>query len=101
MMSLLLLQLRLTTLLLVADAPSAPLAMLLAQPSELSAMELDTEPSLVEPSLVVPSPPQPLPPQPSLVDTDMLLAMDTQLPPSVPDSQPPLMLQDRSTLLLS
>merc|ERR1719447_2069341 len=31
----------------------------------------------------------------------MLLAMDTQLPPSVLDSQPPLMLQDRSTLLLS
>merc|ERR1711962_586410 len=107
-MSLLLLRPRLTTLLMVADAPLAQLAMLLAQPlllplpsplpqlSELSDTEPDMEPSLVEPSLV-----EPLLPQPSLVDTDMLLAMDTQLPPSVLGSQPPLTLQDRSTLLLS
>merc|ERR1711962_1447921 len=117
-MSLLLLRPRLTTLLMVADAPLAQLAMLLAQPlllplpsplpqlSELSDTEPDMEPSLVEPSLVVPLLPQlllpqPLLPQPSLVDTDMLPAMDTQLPPSVLDSQPPLTLLDRSTLLLS
>ena len=64
--------------------------------------------------LLLTLPPQPLlllqPLLPSMVDTLLLplpmedmLALDTLvlLPPSVLDSQPPLTLQDRSTLLLS
>merc|ERR1719334_3003267 len=81
MMSLLWLLLRLSTLLLVVVNPLAQLALLLPQPQL---------PSMVD-TLLLPLP------------MEDMLALDTLvlLPPSVLDSQPPLMSLDNSTQLPS
>merc|ERR1712226_585126 len=75
-------------------------------PQPLLPQPLLPQPLLPQPLLLQPTPdmlslPQPLLLRLLLVDMDMLLAMDTQLPPSVLDSQPLLMLQDKLTQRLS